>query len=182
MKLGDILQVVAGPNASRIKSMYTEEQMYTVSNLEDDLAQIEYDVPAVDSVQAELLTSENDLVVSMIRQEAAIVTRVNVGKVLNSNFVKCEFKRKQVDPWFICYWLNESDDVKKQNHNRDMLKSYTAATLMDLSIALPEIARQREIGKGYKALKHMQYLFDRQKDEWTSLALEMMRQVMKEGK
>lgn len=182
MKLGDILQVVAGPNASRIKSMYTEEQMYTVSNLEDDLAQIEYDVPAGDSVQAELLTSENDLVVSMIRQEAAIVTRVNVGKVLNSNFVKCEFKRKQVDPWFICYWLNESDVVKKMKYDKSILKSYTATTLLDLPVMLPVIAKQHAIGNSYKNLKHMQYLFDRQKDEWASLTLEMIHHALVEGK
>ena len=179
MKLDDILQVTAGPNASRIKNIYTEEQMYTVGNLEDDLAQIECDSFETKTIQAELLTNEDDLVVSMIRQEAAVVSRGNVGRVLNSNFVKCEFQSEQVDPWFICYWLNESDAVKREKHDKSLSRSYTAATLLDLPVTLPDIATQYEIGKSYKELKHMQYLFDRQKDEWTRLALEMMRSVLK---
>jgi len=182
MKLGDILQVTAGPNASRIKNMYTEEQMYTVGNLEDDLAQTECGSFGGSTIQAELLTNMNDLVVSMIRQEAAVVSKANIGKVLSSNFVKCEFDSACVDPWFICYWLNESDAVKKEKYDKSRLKSYTTTTLLDLPIMLPAIAKQRAIGKIYKDLKHMQYLLDRQKDEWTRLTLEMICRVLGEGK
>lgn len=182
MKLDDILQVTAGPNASRIKNLYTEEQMYTVRNLEDDLAQTRCDSFGGATIQAELLTDMNDLVVSMIRQEAAVVSKANIGKVLSSNFVKCAFDSECVDPWFICYWLNESDVVKKMKYDKSILKSYTATTLLDLPVMLPVIAKQHAIGNSYKNLKHMQYLFDRQKDEWASLTLEMIHHALVEGK
>ena len=180
MHIRDILNIEAGPNASRIRSAYAETQMYTVGDLEADLAQIEYESSVGAVVQAELVTCENDLIVSLIRQEAALVTKMNAGKVLNSNFVKCTFNSSQVDPWFICYWLNASDEVKRQNYRRSKLTAYIPSALADLKITLPSIGRQRYIGENYKNLKHLQYLLDKQRDEWTKLTLQALRQNLEE--
>ena len=180
MHISDILSMEAGPNASRIRSVYAETQMYTVGNLETDLAQIGYEATVESAVQAELVTCENDLIVSLIRQEAAIVTKMNAGKVLNSNFVKCTFNSSQVDSWFICYWLNESDEVKRQNYRRSKLTAYIPSALADLKITLPSIGRQRCIGENYKSLKHLQYLMDKQRDEWTKLTLQALHQNLEE--
>lgn len=182
MHIRDLLELEAGPNASRIRSAYTEMQMYTVADLEADLAQIKYDAPAKAAVQAELVTSVDDLIVSLIRQEAAIVTKAHAGKVLNSNFVKCRYDSARLDPWFLCYWLNESDEVKGQNYRQSKLTAYIPSSLAKLKITLPAMNRQKEIGRNYKALKHLQYLMDRQKDAWTKLTLQTLRKNLEEEK
>ena len=40
MKVGDVVQLLSGPNASRIKKKYDNGLLYTVADIESDLSQM----------------------------------------------------------------------------------------------------------------------------------------------
>ena len=174
--IGELLTFTTGLNISRLKKGdYTEDQLYTVSNIDEDLAMLKKTKPDVLPIQSDFATKKNDLIISMIRQKATVVT-TNTNKILSSNFVKAVYDSSILDAWFLCYWFNESDEAKKQKHTSNKLFAYyTSSTMSDLEITLPCIEKQREIGKSYQAINRMQYLMEQQKNDWTKLALEIIR-------
>lgn len=180
MKLRDIGQIIVGPNPSRLRKVEAPF-LYTVQDMEDDLGQVEGqcivskapDIPG-------MFTSNGDLVISLMKQQAAIVSQNRANKLLNANFVKYSYDRKIVDPWYICYYLNEAEEVRWQRCRTMDLKSYTASFIGSIDIYLPTLAKQQEIGRIYKTMKHMQYLLDQQKRNWQAFTLQSIKDVLKE--
>jgi len=125
VKLSEILKFSAGPNFTRISNKYPSEIFYTTIDIDDDLYQINNDVRNVDNVsynKEEYFTKEGDLVLSIIKEKACVVGSSNSNKCLSSAFIKCLFDKEKVDPWFICFFINESDTFKREKHLRSGTK------------------------------------------------------------
>lgn len=179
MKLADVIQFTAGPNASRVKEQYKDAILYTVLDLEEDLLQKKGESHLPFPKGASSFTKQGDLVVSMMKRRAAIVTAANEGKLLNSNFVKGLWDEELADPWYLCYWLNESEDVKRQRQQCMVLSPYTAREMGELDIQLPPLPMQQKIGQLYQKMKTIEALLEKQKDAWQTMTLQTIKNVLK---
>lgn len=180
MKVSDVVQLLSGPNASRIKKKYDNGLLYTVADIELDLSQLGTKKRTKKRDMPDFFTKIGDVVISLMKQQAAIITPTNAGKMLTSNFVKCQFDGKLLDAWYFCYWINESGEVRRQNYRDVNLSVYTPRFIDELEMRLPPIETQQQIGELYKNLKHMQGLMDKQKDDWTRFTLQIIRNTTRE--
>lgn len=104
MKLGDIIDIKVGLNSSRLTTDDARQQTgYTYDDLQVDLGS-----GISDQVNLELVTS---LVGS---QTSAIISATNRAKVLNQNFARINMDATIIDPYYLCYLLNESHDIMRQ--------------------------------------------------------------------
>jgi restriction endonuclease S subunit len=180
-RLANVMQFSAGPNFSRLKNKVPEESAYSAFSIEEDLCQISEDVyRKTDAFSSDNQTKIGDLVVGMRKGKAAVVGSKNAGKFINSNFLACQYDPGILDPWFFCYWLNESEEAARQytvaGGNRQVC---TPAILELLEITLPDIETQRKIGNSYRLAKRCEYLMDQKKDEMNRLVLQLIKNQMK---
>jgi restriction endonuclease S subunit len=180
MRVGDLVTLFAGPNVTRIKKDITGMEMYSIASMDEDLAQAEGQIPAAMNSTEKYCTRVGDLVVGMIKGRASIVSPKNAGCFLSSNFVRCDYDASVLDPWFFCFWLNESEEVRRQNHQNTGRALYTPLALEMLSITLPSLPQQKQIGGIYKKMKHLEYLKDKQKSQMNELAMQLIKNSLKE--
>lgn len=180
MRLRDIGEIIVGPNPSRLRKV-KEPFLYTVQDMEDDLGQVKgsYILSKAPDIPG-MFTNSGDLVISLMKQQAAVVGHDRANKLLNANFIKYAYDCTIADPWYICYWLNEAEEVRRQRCRRMDLKSYTARFIGSIDIYLPTLEKQQEIGLIYKTMKYMQYLLEQQKQNWQAFTLQSIKNVLKE--
>src|SRR5690606_26897148 len=102
--------------------------------------------------QSNHLTQTGDIVISFVGTKATVVTEGNKGKLLNQNFAKIIVEESLIDPYYFCYVLNESHQVRKQKFmlmQGTNLPKMTPSILKDLRIHLPQLHKQSLIGRAY---------------------------------
>lgn len=176
MKLGNIVKLEAGINRSRINEYASDNCFYTVVSIENDLNQSECQERFTE-LNGQLMAFSGDVVVGMVAGRAAVVSMANSGKALTSNFVKCSFDKTIIDPWFLVFWFNESDEVKLQNHMNTGRALYSPSAISSLEITLPRIDLQQRIGRIYKDVCRKSYLLEREKTIWEKLVLGEIKKV-----
>lgn len=166
MNLGEILKFNAGPNRTRIKNI-PQDLCYLATDIDVDLAQVDCKCSTTNTVvqKESFFTKEGDLIISLIKDKACIVTKKNANKCLTAAFIKCEYDKEKVDPWFICYFINESESFKKQKHIRNGLNglSYlhiTSDIIRQVEIELPDLKTQKLLGMLYKDSLKQKALYD----------------------
>lgn len=169
----------AGPNITRIKDKFDEARMYSVACVDEDLCQIKNKNQFIQNSLQEYSTLPGDLVLGTMIGKAAVVSEINSGRLLSSNFVKCKYDEKRLDPWFFCYWINESDEARYQDHQCIGRAFNSINSLEMLSITLPDIYTQRKIGSVYKKMKRIEYLMDESKKQMEKLSLQIIKNKMK---
>jgi restriction endonuclease S subunit len=179
-RLVNIMTFSAGPNLSRNKEKLPEDFSYNVASIEEDLSQSGGKSPeSTGAPPGGYSTLEGDLIVGMIKGKAAVVSAVNAGKYLNSNFVKCSYDSNSLDPWFFCYWLNESQEALFQRCRTFGRAIFTQSSLELLEISLPDIKTQRAVGEIYKNSMRCQYLMDEKKRQFSMMMLQIIKNQLK---
>lgn len=149
MKLGDIIDIKVGLNSSRLTTDDVRQQAgYTYDDLQVDLGS-----GLSDQVNLEIVTS---LVGS---QTSAIISATNRAKVLNQNFARINMDATIIDPYYLCYLLNESHDIMRQKETLKQgstLPKITPQIIKELQVSLPPIEQQQKIGRIYY-LANQQY-------------------------
>jgi len=177
-KLGEILKFNAGPNFTRISDKYPSNIFFTTSDIDNDLYQVDEDNKDISNIYRydslienieDYFTNVGDLVISIIKEKACVVGVKNANKCLSSAFIKCLFDKDKVDPWFICFFINESNTFKKEKYLRSGVTglSYlhiTSAILEQMVIDLPNIEEQHRLAKLYKDALKQAYLYQKKKD------------------
>lgn len=187
MKLSNVVKFRVGLNPTRIKGRVDPSSIYAVSNTEEDLKRAtDFQSNSPDKANPYLL-KEGDLVISVIKEKAAIVSRQNSGKIFNSNFIKADFNPEVIDPWYLCYFLNESETVKKAKNLRTGLTGLgylhiNPELLNSIELTLPPTERQKTIGKAYQNLCRYEYALEKQRDALKTLIVGLIRQQEKKGK
>lgn len=170
MKLNEILNMTSGPNSSRIKDGYKNIPRYFVTDLEDDLLQVPNESHPLESELKEpIFTREGDLLISIIKEKAAVVGKGREGFILTSGFIRCEYDKNILDPWFFCYFFNQSNAVDMEIHFRSGmpgLGSYhlNAKTIGEIEIDLPTLEKQKKLGRLYKDCLNQMRLYDKKKN------------------
>jgi restriction endonuclease S subunit len=178
-KVGNLIQITAGPNLSRLRFGFDEKSIYTSQNIEEDLSQVDSKSSFVKKSPSEFSTNIGDLILGMIICKAAVVSPKNSGLLINSNFAKCMFDAVKLDPWFFCYWLNESEEIAVQTHMINLRGILTPNTVENLEISLPDIFIQRELGTIYRKRKRFEFLLNTEKDEINKLTKQLIKNKMK---
>lgn len=169
MLLEDILDFSAGPNSTRISSKYPQEMFYTALDVDDDLYQLNIVTGNESLKQNEaFFTLEGDLIISVVKEKACVVSKSNAGKCLTSAFIKCSYDPNMVDPWFICFYINESETFKKEKHIRSGTHGLgylhiTSEVIKQVHIDLPDLEVQKKLGKLYKDSLKQIHLYESKK-------------------
>jgi hypothetical protein len=184
VKLTECLAIVAGPNSSRIKDKVDSSLLYSSSFIEEDLSLADGKAPVFGRESNSPLVVSGDLVIFMNRgaPKATIISSKHAGKMITSNFVKCIVDEGKLDRWFLAYWINESAEVKRQNHVDAGMALYSPSAIGNLEIQPPNIKIQRQIGALYREMCRQLYLFDRNKESWKRLVLGSISNELNKGK
>ena len=159
--LKDIFNFTVGENFTRASTSIPKEQIYSAEDMGNDLNQINAP-PNYKKCNSKCFTQEGDIILALVSGKAAIVTNANINKGLKNTMAKCELNINQniIDPWFFCYFINESIDFKaaKTSGLIGMARVLTIKELENLNINLPPISTQKAIGRAYKNLCRLNYL------------------------
>lgn len=166
MLLEEILEFSSGPNSTRIGSQYSQDILYTNIDLDNDLVQLKQDnISHSQPNNASYIIDEGDIVISIIKDKASVVSSYNKGKYITSAFIKCTYNKDTIDPWFICFYINESEAFKKEKYLRGGTSGLgylhlTSEILKQANIDLPDIETQRQLGLLYKNSLRQIYLYE----------------------
>ena len=165
-KLSEIAEVIQGSILTRIKpdsqfdetveldSISMQELSYIVglSDVSDNHGKIKILKNKKDSC---VLTQQKDIVVGLSSKKAFVVDEKRSNSLLLSNFALVRVNDFNVlDPYYFCWLLNENlhfqkyIDQKTQGSANVIILSIN--NLKDIEIALPDIEKQKLIGKIYE--------------------------------
>ena len=97
--LGDVITFTLGKNSTRIKEH--ESKIYSLEDFEGDLQ------------AAEEISNNYGCTINVIKSKASPLSERTVDKVLNSSYVKCDFDPEVLDPWYLCYQINEGAEIEQ---------------------------------------------------------------------
>lgn len=186
MFLGEIVKFKTGINSTRMKPGTNQTIIYTSVDLEKDLKKASNFIINKNDEQNSYLLREGDFVISLIKEIAGIVSKDNKNKILSANFIKAEFDPSIIDPWFLCYFLNESETIKRAKNIRSGIigLSYLHITpdfLNSLEFNPPPIERQKKIGLAYRNLCRFEYALDKEKEDVKKLVIAVIKKEEKKG-
>lgn len=167
MKLEEILRMSVGQNSTRIKNLYGDIPVYSVADLENDLFQRPSEEAPLDNAGPEF-TKEGELLISIIKEKACIVGSGNAGKLFTSAFIRCQYDEKALDPWFFCFFFNESEAVGREIHLRSGMPGLgyyhlNSEIVGQIVIELPPMEKQQTLGKLYRGCLRQQRLYETKK-------------------
>lgn len=164
MPISEIVKAKAGINLTRDAAKYPDSLLYSTGDMEDDLCQKNSDSLIANSNVIQETLKEGELVLGLVNHRAAVVGRGNAGKILKNQFAKCEYAPSSLDPWYFCYYVNESEEFRAMlvtKLNGVTIKQMTISSLMHLYIVVPPIETQHKIGRLYRSLCRLRYLMKR---------------------
>jgi len=166
-RLCDIIALKAGANITRMAPGIPRSMIYTSQDIEDDLDQAGCGCAAQASASGMEPGSlrAGDVVVSLATGRAAVVTESNAGKVLRNTEAICRILGGAADPWYLCYFFNESRHLKEAMV-RGLVGSQrflTISELLKLDVQLPPLGRQKAIGRIYRDLCRLDHLQERRR-------------------
>ncbi|WP_180231154.1 restriction endonuclease subunit S [Bacillus toyonensis] len=169
MKIDEVAIIKVGQNISRIPDDELNNNIfYTFDDLNFDLTHLDDEyVKKNENSQSDYLAYRGDIVISFVGTRATVITESNQGKLLNQNFAKIIIEESLINPYYFCYLLNESNQIRKQKlmfMQGSTLPKMTPAILKDLHINLPNLQKQSLIGRAYFNLCKRQYLLKQQSE------------------
>lgn len=94
-----------------------------------------------------------EIVISNNLQLATIVSNQNHGKILTTNFMKVNFRNRQLDPTFFLYLFNSSKSIQRQKEREvqgtGSLKKITIKSLEKIKIPEIPLKKQQQLGQIY---------------------------------
>lgn len=157
MKLQNFIKLQNGVNTSRVKKDVSN--FYDFDDFRDDL-NLATEYQNSDS-QEDTLTHEGQMLFSIVNGNSTIVSKENVGKVIRDSFIKVNVDTKKIYPWYLCYVINESDEVKKAkyvNNQGIRFTRFSTSFFRDIDLKLPDMDKQKSVGDLYKIALNNYYL------------------------
>ena len=164
-ELGELVTFIPGINPTRAEKQfktheikYYDQSSFEVDYNHDDSSACENDLKA--QSKNNLSLNEGDLVISNSLQLAAMVGKINVGKVLSLNFTKVEFNSAQLDKRYFLYLFNANVDIKRQKErelqgNGSILRIPLKA-LNQIVIPVVSMEEQIKVGAIYTKMLKLQ--------------------------
>lgn len=182
---GDLIRFSAGTNLTRIQRDISNDCIYTLEDFDSDLSTLDIDDVVEDIIcvnNKNVISEAGDVVISMTRNQAGIVSKKNSGKYLTSNFIKCEFDREKLYPWYFCYLLNEAPTInqqikKMQQGTIGCINRLTINMIGSLVFEIKDISQQKMIGDLYRNILIRENLVLKHMKDMRKMTFEIIRRV-----
>ena len=92
---------------------------------------------------------------------ATIIADSNKDKFISQVFSIMKVNTEKLNPWYLCYLLNESDIIARQCNvllQGSVIARLSAYQLKQMQIPLPPVEEQERIGKLYSTALYQYYL------------------------
>lgn len=185
VKFGDLIKFSVGTNLTRLSSVISDDCIYTLEDFDYDLCSLKKNES--DSLKNVVrgkgtISTAGDVLISVTRNQAGIVSIKNSGKYLNSNFIKCEFDKEKIYPWYFCYLINESTMVSKQIKKLQQgtlgcINRLTMNMIESLEFTMEEMPQQIVIGDLYRNLLVQERLTLKYLENMKKYTLQMIKNV-----
>ncbi len=166
--LNEVIQFTIGKNPTRLKE--SDIDLYTPEDFEKDLHSIN------------ATEKEDSCVINLIRSKAAPCSLQTTDKCITSNFIRCEFDKDILDSWYFCYQFNAGKTLEQQiamYHQGTTLsvKKLNIKIIGELKIPIPDIQKQRLIGRLYRQSIIQNDLRIKQAEDINTLTLSVIRRI-----
>lgn len=156
--LGDLAEIVSGQNVARL-SAADQDRKYTNADFERDFYRMKLAALTNPIIYRQPGSSES--------MAAAIISNDNRGKLISQVFAILDIDTARLHPAYLCYLLNESDDISRQSRillQGSVIVRLSAQQLKQIEIPLIAMADQERLGRLYVMALYQHYL-ERQKTE-----------------
>lgn len=157
MKLNEVMKLTNGVNSSRVGN--DNENFYDPTDFRNDL-NYATDYSGKESEDT-ANTHEGQMLFSIVNGNATIVSKQNAGKLIKDFFIKVEVDTEKIYPWYLCYLINESEEVKRAkyiNNQGSTIARFTNRFFREIDLQLPDMDKQKSIGDLYKLALNKYYL------------------------
>lgn len=168
-KISDLAIVSQGSILTRIKSTdnksvhleaLTMQELTYYCNQTDERGtknEISIDINKFDNC---LFSLKGDVVVGLSSGNAMVIDEERSNKLVLSNFADIRIKDKdKLDPYYLCWLINESIEVKRQllplYQKSTRVNVIPISTFKDIEIECCDIAKQKKIGETYNASRKL---------------------------
>lgn len=132
----------------------TMQELSYYCNQSDDLAAANEVVVDKDRYENCLFSHAGDVLVGLSSGNAMVIEKERAGKLVLSNFAVIRIKdKKKLDPYYLCWMINENNDVKRQllplYQKTSRVVVIPISTFKDIEIECCSIEKQVKIGKTY---------------------------------
>lgn len=162
-KINQLADISQGSILTRIKSQdnngisseaLTMQELSYYCNQSDDLAAANEVVVDKDRYENCLFSQAGDVLVGLSSGNAMVIEKERAGKLVLSNFAVIRIKdKKKLDPYYLCWMINENNDVKRQllplYQKTSRVVVIPISTFKDIEIECCSIEKQVKIGKTY---------------------------------
>ena len=152
VQLGELAEIVSGSNIVRL-SESQQDRKYTTADFEHDFYTMKLANP-----QNAIIYQQSS---SMPHMSAAILSDANKEKVISQIFAIIRIDVSRLNPWYLCYLLNQSQMIAHQ-YNKwlqgSVIVRFSAKLMKDVKIPLPDMIVQQNIGKLYATALYQNYL------------------------
>lgn len=183
IKMDELVTFSAGTNISRLKE---DVPLYSIDDFEDDF-KTSYEYQENDNALSDIkdnVLRKGDVIFSVMRNKVGIVSEKNEGKFMTSNFVKCQFDKGKLYPWYFCYLINESTSITQQIKKMQQgiltsINRLTISSIKDLEFELEEYEMQKQIGELYRNILIREKLALKQIECMKQITLEIIKKIEK---
>ncbi len=162
-KINQLADISQGSILTRIKSQdnngisseaLTMQELSYYCNQSDDLAAANEVVVDKDRYENCLFSQAGDVLVGLSSGNTMVIEKERAGKLVLSNFAVIRIKdKKKLDPYYLCWMINENNDVKRQllplYQKTSRVVVIPISTFKDIEIECCSIEKQVKIGKTY---------------------------------
>lgn len=150
--LGEVADIVSGYNIVRL-SEEDQERKYSNADFEHDFYRMKLASPSNDIIYRQSVAAHN--------LSATIISDENKDKFISQVFSIMKIDRKKLNPWYLCYLLNESDIIAKQCNvllQGSVIARLSAHQLKPMQIPVIPMAEQEKLGRLYSTALYQYYL------------------------
>ncbi|MDP4043068.1 hypothetical protein [Mycoplasmopsis arginini] len=171
---GSILTRIKDTDGGILKKAVTMQELSFYNNLSDDQGEpneVQIDKKRVENAY---FTEKGDVLVGLASGKAMVVEEKDEGKLVLSNFFRIRINNiNEVDPYYLCWLLNENKDIKRATTSLTQgtarVSILPLAFVKELEVKLLPIDKQRKIGQIYD-LERRRIRLRRRKEELSQMA------------
>lgn len=195
MKLRDFSEIKLGTIVTRLqKKPYEDSVKYPaismkqvssydgINEYEDDSFFVEVPISQRNNV---LVSKLNDIVIGLTSQRAMVIEKENTDKLVPSNFALIRINNDTIDPFYLCWQLNEgnaSKSIRTEIQGTSVVRVLAIQSIHDINIELLPIIKQKQIGKLYQTFIRSNKIQNKLKNEKHKLIKQGLNRMIGEIK
>lgn len=162
-KINQLADISQGSILTRIKAQdnngvcseaLTMQELSYYCNQSDDVATVNAVVVDKNRYENCLYSQTGDVLVGLSSGNAMVIEKERAGKLVLSNFAVIRIKdKKKLDPYYLCWMINDNNDIKRQllplYQKTSRVVVIPISTFKDIEIECCPIDKQVKIGKTY---------------------------------